>query len=567
MQRSFSMDFKFRSQDIMTGPEWANVRALYKAAGYSDSELKKPIIGIVNAFNEICPGHNILKEMAERVKEGIFAAGGTPVEFGTIACCDGMAMAHDGMKYVLPSRETIANDVECMVQAHRLDGLVLLGSCDKIEPGLIIGALRVNLPTVFVNGGPALPGRMKEGNPYGGEYIDHSIIQQSEGALKSGKITQKQFDWLENNAVPTIGSCAMLGTANTMACLAEALGLSLPGCAAIPAVYSARMRISFESGLAVMNLVRKNIKARDIVNLKSIENAVRVNSAIGGSTNAVLHMLAIAYEAHVKFDINDFGRVAQEVPHLVAMIPAGSYVLLDFYEAGGVHALMNEIRSKLSLDNITCTGETLEKNLEIYGENRNQNVIRHLNNPVHTVSGIGILHGNLAPEGAVTKPSAIPAVAHNFTGKAVIFESEQDALEGIRALKIKAGDVVVIRNEGPRGGPGMPEQYKAMKLLVGMKLGDKVCLITDGRFSGSNNGCFVGHICPEAYDDGPIKYLRNGDVIHVDVDKGIIEAEVDFEARRKEGAEDHTRSTEGYLYHYRHSVASASLGAIIKTRD
>ena len=561
------MDFKFRSQDIMRGPEWANVRALYKASGFSDSELKKPLIGIVNSFNEICPGHVVLKEMAERVKEGVFSGGGTPVEFGTIACCDGITMGHEGMRYVLPSREDIANDVEVMVQAHQLDGLVLLGSCDKIEPGLILGALRVNLPVVFVNGGPALPGHMKEGNPYGGEYIDHSIIQQSEGALKSGKITQEQFDWLENNAVPTIGSCAMLGTANTMACLAEAMGLSLPGCAAIPAVYSRRLQIAFESGEAVMELVRKNIRARDMVTLDTIKNAVRVNSAIGGSTNAVLHMLAIAYEARVPFTIEDFGAAAAEVPHLTTMIPEGDSVLLDFYEAGGVIALMNEISSKLALDNVTCTGKTLRENLKVYGKNRNPKVIHPLSSPVHASSGIAILHGNLAPDGAVTKPSAIPPKAHKFTGKAVIFESEADALEGIRALKIKPGDVVVIRNEGPRGGPGMPEQYKAMKLLVGMKLGDKVCLITDGRFSGSNNGCFVGHICPESYDDGPIKYLRDGDVIHIDVDKGTIDADVDFAARRQEGAPDRCRSIEGYLYHYRHSVASASQGAIIKTRD
>ena len=556
-----------RSKDIMFGPEWANVRALYKAAGFTDSELKKPIIGVVNAFNEVCPGHNILKEMAERVKEGIFASGGTPVEFGTIGACDGIAMAHDGMKYILPGRETIANDVEVMVQAHRLDGLVLLGSCDKIEPGLILGALRVNLPTVFVNGGPALPGHMKEGNPYGGEYIDHSIIQQSEGALKSGKITQEQFDWLENNAVPTIGSCAMLGTANTMACLAEAMGLALPGAAAIPAVYSERMRISYESGCAVMNLVNKGIKARDIVNLDAIKNAVRVNSAIGGSTNAVLHMLAIAYEAHVDFTLDDFGAAASEVPHLVAMIPAGPYTLLDFYEAGGVQAVMKEIESRIATSCMTCTGSTVAENLEKYAHNRNSELIHSLDKPVHQWSGIAILHGNLAPEGAVTKPSAIPAEAHKFTGKAVIFENEQDALEGIRALKVKEGQVVVIRNEGPRGGPGMPEQYKAMKLLVGMKLGSKVCLITDGRFSGSNNGCFVGHICPEAYDDGPIKYLRDGDTITIDVDKGTINADVDFEARRAEGARSHESKAEGYLYHYRHSCESASRGALIKTRD
>lgn len=551
----------------MNGPEWANVRALYKAAGYTDGELKKPLIGVVNSFNEVCPGHNVLKEMTERVKEGVFAGGGTPVEFGTIGCCDGIAMAHDGMKYILPGREDIANDVETMTQAHRLDGLVLLGSCDKIVPGLILGALRVNLPTVFVNGGPALPGHMREGNPYGGEYIDHSVIQQSEGALKAGKISAKQFTWLEDHAVPTIGSCAMLGTANTMCCLAEAMGLALPGSAAVPAVYSERLRFAYAAGQAVMELVRRGITCRDIVTLDAIKNAVRVNSAIGGSTNAVLHMLAIAYEARVKFTLDDFGATAGEVPHLVAMIPAGPYTLLDFYEAGGVQAVMQEIAPKLSLQGITCTGHTVAENLAACAENRNPDLIKPLSAPVHRWSGIAILHGNLAPQGAVTKPSAIPPEAHHFRGPAVIFENEQDALEGIRALRVKPGQVVVIRNEGPRGGPGMPEQYKAMKLLVGMKLGGKVCLITDGRFSGSNNGCFVGHICPEAYDDGPIKYLRNGDLITVDVDRGIIEAEVDFAARRKEGAVMPPRPVEGYLYHYRASCASASEGAVIKTRD
>lgn len=559
--------YKIRSRDIMYGPEWANVRALCKASGYTDGELKRPLIGVVNAFNEICPGHRILRAVAQRVKEGICAGGGTPMEFATIGACDGMAMGHDGMKYILPGRECVANDVQVMTEAHRLDGLVLLGSCDKIEPGLILGALRCGLPAVFINGGPALPGHLKDSNPYGGEYLDHSIIQQAEGALKAGIINQKQFDWLENHAVPTIGSCAMLGTANTMACLAEAMGLSLPGCAAIPAVYSERLRIAYESGLAVMNLVQKGITIRDMITLKSIHNAVRVNSAIGGSTNAVLHLLALAYEAGINFSLDDYGKVAAEAPHLTAMIPAGKYMLLDFYEAGGVHALMLELKSRLELDTITCTGLSLKENLAKYAQNRNPEVIHHLDNPVQQASGIAILKGNLAPDGAVTKPSAIPPAARIFTGRAVIFESEEEALEGIRALKIKPGDVVVIRNEGPRGGPGMPEQYKAMKLLVGMKLGDKVCLITDGRFSGSNNGCFAGHICPEAFDDGPIRYLRDGDIIHIDIAAGVIEAKVDFEKRRQENCAWKPRHVSGYLYHYRKAVSAASLGAVIKTRD
>ncbi|MCR5085631.1 MAG: dihydroxy-acid dehydratase [Succinivibrionaceae bacterium] len=555
-----------RSADIMTGPEWANVRALYKAAGFSASELGRPVVGIVNAFNEICPGHQVLREVCERVKEGIFAGGGMAVEFGTIGACDGIAMAHDGMKYILPGREAIANDIEVMAQAHRLDALAILGSCDKIVPGEIIGALRVNLPTIFVNGGPALPGRMRKGNPYGGEHIDHSIIQQSEGALKSGKITAQEFAWLEDHAVPTIGSCAMLGTANTMCCLAEAMGLALPGSATIPAVYSERLRAAFESGEALMEMVRQGIRIRDLVTLRSIQDAVRVNSAIGGSTNAVLHMLAIAYAAGVPFTLDDFGKAARECPHLVAMIPAGPYTLLDFHEAGGVPAVMREMSSLLDLSRPTCTTRTLGENLAS-AENRDPSVIHPLGSPVHEWGGIAILHGNLAPAGAVTKPSAIPREAHRFTGRAVIFEGEEEALKGIRALRVHEGEVVVIRNLGPKGGPGMPEQYKAMKLLVGMGLGSKVCVITDGRFSGSNNGCFVGHICPEAYDDGPIRYLRDGDIIHVDVDNGTISAEVDFERRRQEGAPSVTSPCEGYLHHYRHSVSTASEGAIIPIRE
>ncbi len=558
---------EMRSQKILNGPEWANVRALYKSGGYSDLELKKPMVGIVTAFSDICPGHTILRQLAQRVKHGIYEAGGTPLEFGTVGACDGITMAHEGMKYVLPIREMIANDIEAMVQAHQLDGLVIMGSCDKIVPGMLLGALRVNVPAIFINGGPTLPGRMKEGNPYGGEYIDHSIIQESEGALKSGKITPEQFEWIENNAVPTIGSCAMLGTANTMCCLAEALGMSLPGCAAIPAVYSRRQSFGFETGRAIMELIRKDIRPCDIITRQSILNAIRVNSAIGGSTNAVLHLLAIAYQAGVDLSIFEFGKVSMEIPHLVPMIPAGKYTLLDFYEAGGIQVILKELGDKIYRQCMTCTGQTIEENLKRV-VNRNPDVIRPLDHPAHPYGGIAILRGNLAPAGAVTKPSAIPQEAHDFTGPAKIFENEEDALRGIRALEIKGGEVVVIRNMGPKGGPGMPEMYKAMKLLVGMGLGGKVCLITDGRFSGSNNGCFVGHICPEAYDDGPIAYLKDGDLVHVDVIRGVIEApEVDFEARKKALVRKPLPGVEGCLYQYRKNSVSASNGAYIPTRE
>ena len=525
-----------RSSDILNGAEWANVRALYKSSGFTDDELKNPIIAVVNAYNQVCPGHVVLKQLTQRVKEGIYAAGGTPVEIGTIGACDGVAMSHKGMQYILPTREMIADDIEAMAEAHRLDGLVILGSCDKIVPGMILGALRVNLPTVFVNGGPTLPGRMKEGNPYGGEYIDHSIIQQSEGALKSGAITKEEFDWIENNAVPTIGSCAMLGTANTMCCLAEVMGISLPGSAAIPAVYSRRQSIAFESGKAVMNLVKNNICIKDIVTKDAILNAIKVNSAIGGSTNAVLHLLAIAYEAGVDLDIFEFGKVSMSVPHMVPMIPAGQYTLLDFYEAGGIPVMMKELASILMLDGITCTGHTSKENIDEF-KNKNTDVIRGLSNPVHNRGGI---KGNIAPDGAVTKPSAIPEKALLFRGPAKIYESEQDALIGIRAKQVHEGEVVVIRNEGPKGGPGMPEMYKVMKVLVGMNLGSKVCVITDG--------------------------LQDGDVITVDVLNGIIEADVDFRKRRKEVVRKEVEQVKGCLYQYRKNVTTASKGAYIATR-
>lgn len=553
-----------RSERILSGPEWANVRALYKACGYSDEELKKPLIAVVNSYNTVCPGHLIFRQLSERVKEGIQAGGGTPVEFGTIGACDGIAMGHKGMRYILPAREMIANDIEAMMEAHRLDGMVLLGSCDKIIPGMLMAAMRVNVPAIVVNGGPCLPGHMTKNNPYGGEYIDHSIIQQSEGALKAGRISEEEFIWLENNAVPAIGSCAMLGTANTMGCLAEAMGMMLPGTSAIPAVYSKRLSAGYESGKAIMELVRNNICPRDIVSKQALYNAIRVNSAIGGSTNAVLHLLAIAYEGGIDLDIFQFGEICHDVPHLVPMIPAGRHTLLDFYEAGGIPVLMKEIQSRLFMEEQTCTAKTLAENLKGIVNYRPE-VIHSLDHPVHKRAGIAILRGNLAPEGAVTKPAAIPEDAMYFKGKAKIYEGEEEALQGIRDGQAAPGDVVVIRNEGPKGGPGMPEMYKAMKLLVGMDLGSKVCVVTDGRFSGSNNGCFVGHICPEAADDGPIAYLEDGDEITVDITGGRIDADVDFEKRRYKKKSD-KRSVSGCLYQYAENVLSASCGAVIPAR-
>ncbi|MBK5261730.1 MAG: dihydroxy-acid dehydratase [Peptostreptococcaceae bacterium] len=554
---------KLRSQKILEGPQWANVRALYKSSGYSSDELKKPIIAVVNSYNSICPGHVNLKQLAVRVKEGIYAAGGTPIEFGTIGACDGIAMGHVGMKYILPGREAIADDIEIMAEAHQVDGLVLLGSCDKIVPGMIMGALRLNIPSIFINGGPTLPGHMTKGNLYGGTSIDHSFIQESEGAFNTGKISKEAYEWIEDNAVPTIGSCAMLGTANTMCCLTEVMGLSLPGSSTIPAVYSKRSAVAFETGKVIVDLVNHDVKPSDIITRSSLENSIMVNSAIGGSTNAVLHILAIAYTAGIALTIDDFEKISNRIPHLVPMIPAGKYTLLDFYNAGGIPSLLKEMASKLNLNCLTCTEKTVAENLDCV-KIVDEDIIRSLDNPVHSRGGIAVLYGNIAPHSAITKPSAIPENSLYFSGKAKIYESEEDALRGIRANEVKENDVVVIRNEGPKGSPGMPEMYKAMKLLVGMGLGDKVCLITDGRFSGSNNGCFIGHICPEAYDDGPIAYLENGDDIVVDVKQRTIDAPyVDFTERRKVIAPCRSKKIKGHLFLYQKTVETAAKGAYL----
>lgn len=555
-----------RSQNILKQPEWSNIRALYKSSGYTDEDLSKPIIAVVNSYTSICPGHNNLRNLSQNVREGIRARGGMPVEFSTIAACDGMAMGHEGMRYILPTRELIANDIEMIVEAHKIDGMVLLGSCDKIIPGMLMAAARLDIPSILLNGGPTLPGKLKRNNPYGGEHIDHSIIQQSLGSLEAGKLSLEDYLWLEDNAVPTIGSCAMLGTANTMACLSEAMGMSLPGTSTIPAVFSERVRAAYNSGEAIMNLVEKELTPKKIITKEALENTIMVYSAIGGSTNATLHLLAIAYELGIELNLDDFSKISKEIPHLVAMIPNGKDTLLDFHYAGGVPGLMKSLTSKLNLDSFTATGDKIEIVLN-NTKNVDKDVIHGLDNNLGFSPGIAILKGNIAPDGSVTKPSAIPKKAQKFKGPAVIFESELDAIDGIRTNKVKPGDVLVIRNEGPKGGPGMPEMYKPMKMLVGMGLGEDVCVITDGRFSGSNNGCFVGHISPEAYDGGPISLLKDGDTILVDIDKGIIEVdEVDFESRVDSNRSKMREKISGYLFNYRHLVSSASEGAIIKNR-
>ena len=557
-----------RSQKILQGPEFANVRALYKSGGSSDIELTRPMIGVVDAYSSVCPGHANLKLLSTRVREGIYAAGGTPVTLQTIGACDGVTMGHEGMKYVLPTREMIANDIEAMTQGHQLDGLVLLGSCDKIVPGMLIGALRVNVPAILLCGGPTLPGRMPHDNPYGGVYIDHSVIQQSEGALRAGRISPERFAFIENNAVPTIGSCAMLGTANSMCCLAEAMGMSLPGSAAVPAVYSRRYSLAFETGMAVMELVRKNITARQIINERSLRNALTCDMALGCSTNTVLHLLAIAHEAGVPIDLAMFNEVSARTPNLCHLAPAGPTHMPDLYAAGGIPAVQAELAKKglLDLDVPTVTGKTLGENIA-GARILDEKAIRPIDNPYSETGGLQILWGNIAPDGCVVKRSAVAPEMQQHSGPARVFDSEEEAIAAIYAGKIVPGDVVVIRYEGPKGGPGMREMLNPTSALAGMKLDTTVALITDGRFSGASRGAAIGHVSPEAASGGPIGLIEEGDTISIDIPNARITLEVSEEelaARRARYVAPEPNVRSGWLSRYARMVTSANFGAVLQ---
>lgn len=549
-----------RSKDILHFPEWALNRSLYKSMGYTDQDLVKPLVAVVNSWNTVVPGHYNLREVSEAVKAGIREAGGTPVEFGTIAACDGIAQGHEGMRYILPTRDLIANDIEMMIQAHRFDGMVLLGSCDKIVPGMLMAAARLDIPSILVNGGPMLPGHFK------GKDTDSSIVQESLGALKAGEMTEAEYLELENCACPGPGSCAMLGTANTMCCLAEAMGMALPGSATIPAVDAGRLRAAQESGRVIVDLIQKGITAGQIITKESLANAVRVSSAIGGSTNVALHLPAIAYEADVEFNLEWFHQLSQETPHIAGIMPATEYDLADFHAAGGVPAVMKEISSLINTDCLTVTGKTVLENVKQVAI-KDPRVIKTMDNPFHANGGLAVIRGNLAPNGAVTKPAAISSDLLTFRGPARVFDSEQLAIAAIEAGRIQPGDVVVIRYEGPKGGPGMPEMFKPMKLLVGLGLAKKVALVTDGRFSGSNNGCFVGHISPEAMEGGPLALVQEGDLVDIDIPNRQLNVDLSPEelAKRKENWQAPApRVTKGYLALYARITESADKGAIIK---
>jgi dihydroxy-acid dehydratase len=536
-------------------------RSLYKSMGYSDYDLDRPLIGIANSWNRVVPGHYNLDLVSDYVKQGIYQAGGTPVEFGVIAPCDGIAQAHDGMHFILPSRDLISNDIEIMIQAHRLDALVLLGSCDKIVPGMLMAAARLDLPSILVVGGP-----MEGGCEFDGRASDTTSVTEGLGMLKAGKIDETSYRKLEDCATPTCGSCSFLGTANTMCCVAEAIGLCLPGSATIPATHADRMRAAQASGRQILELLQRGITARQIINQKGIENAIRLSTAIGGSTNVALHMPAIAYEADCQVPMDLFEVLCRQTPTIAKMNPAAAPNVPDFHRAGGVPAVMKEILPLLHGDALTVTGKTVAENVKD-AESTNRNIIRTMNDPWETGGGLAILQGNLAPNTAVTKPAAIVPDMHTFEGTARCFDSEESANQAILEGRVKEGEVVVIRYEGPKGGPGMREMYNAMKLLYGRGLALKTAVITDGRFSGTNNGCFVGHISPEAAEGGPIAVVENGDRITIDIPNRNLTLHVsdtEVKNRLSRWKRPEPKFKKGYLALYARLAESADKGAIIR---
>ncbi|MDL2314118.1 dihydroxy-acid dehydratase [Desulfovibrio sp. OttesenSCG-928-C14] len=555
----------FRRQKYLKRPEWGIQRSLFKSMGFTDEDLSRPIIGIANTWNECVPGHLNLRALAQAVKDGIRMNGGTPVEFGCLAACDGLAEGHDGMRNILPSRDLIAFSVETVTHATQFDALVLLGSCDKIIPGLLMAAARLDLPAILLNGGPMLGGPCYEpGRPSDGTNVVEAV-----GQLLNGEITMERLIDMENRCSPGAGSCSFMGTANTMGVLAEALGMSLPGTSMIPAVYAARYRAAQDTGRCIVDMARSGLTARKILTAKAIENAVRLVSAVGGSTNTALHAPAIAYEAELPFELDLFDRLSRDTPLLVKVNPAGPANTTDLHEAGGVQAVLAELKPLLHLDAMTVTGKTLGEVLQDAPKDVDRKIIRPFGEPYEQSGGLSVLRGNLAPDGSVTKPAAIKAELRVFEGRARCFDSEYAANEAIMAGQVKPGDVVVIRYEGPKGGPGMPEMFRAMKLLHGLGLTGSTALVTDGRFSGTNNGCFVGHVSPEAQEGGPIALIRDGDVIRIDIPAQNLELKVsaeELEQRRALWTAPPSKARKGWLYLYSRLAESAAHGAMIKNR-
>jgi dihydroxy-acid dehydratase len=499
-----------RSNGIKVGTEHAPHRALLKSLGLDDDALAKPFIGIANSYTTIVPGHIHLRTLGEAVKEGIISAGGTPFEFNTIAVCDGIAMGHEGMRYSLPSREIIADSVEIMIQAHRLDGLVMVSNCDKVTPGMLMAAARLYIPAIMFTGGPMSAGR------FNGKKVSYSSVPEALGQVVAGKMSETELVQLENVACPGCGSCSGMFTANTMACMSEALGMSLPYGATTLATSARRVCLARQTGKQIVKLVEHNIKPSNILTLDAFKNAIAVDMALGGSTNTVLHLPAIAKEAGLTLPLTLFDEIGRNVPHICSMIPSGAYALEDLDMAGGVPAVMNQLQTLLNLNALTVSGKTVAENIKTASVS-DTNVIRPLANPVHAEGGIAILFGNLAPQGAVIKTAGVSPNMLKHTGPVKVYDSEKDAIVAIRDKQVCSGDVVVIRYEGPKGGPGMPEMLIPTATIAGMGLSESVALITDGRFSGATRGGSIGHVAPEAFDGGPIAVLQNGDTITIDI--------------------------------------------------
>jgi dihydroxy-acid dehydratase len=547
------------SSTVTRGAKRAPHRALFKAAGLTDEELEQPIIGIANSWNELIPGHIHLNRLADAVKAGVRMAGGTPLEFNTIGICDGIAMGHEGMRSPLVSREIIADSVEVVAKAHAFDGMVFVCSCDKIEPGMIMAALRLNVPSIFITGGPMLCGFRRD------KRLTLDSIFESVGAYLAGKIDDKALSEVEEYSCPGFGSCAGMYTANTMACIIEALGLSLPGSGTIPAVDARRIRLAKKTGMMIMELLRKKIKPRSIVNESSLRNAIAVDVAMGGSSNAVLHLMAIANEADVDLKLETFDEISRRTPQIVDMMPAGEVPVEDLDRAGGVQGILKRLAEKglVKTDLMTVTTRTVKENLqetEIIGD-----IIRPLERPVKPTGALAILRGNLAPDGAVIKTAGLKRMS--FEGDALVFNCEEDGIDAASKGKIKKGNVVVIRYEGPKGGPGMREMLSLTSILLGMGLGEEVALITDGRFSGATHGMMVGHVSPEAAEGGSIAVVRNGDRIKINLEKRTLELMLSNAELKKRLAKWRTRPpryTRGAFYRYSRMVTSASTGAVLK---
>ena len=553
-----------RSDNAKKGMQQAPHRSLFNALGYTKEELERPLVGVVSSYNEIVPGHMNLDKIVDAVKQGVAMAGGTPVVFPAIAVCDGIAMGHVGMKYSLVTRDLIADSTECMALAHQFDALVMVPNCDKNVPGLLMAAARLNIPTVFVSGGPMLAGHVN------GQKRSLSSMFEAVGSYAAGKMTEEEVTEFENHVCPTCGSCSGMYTANSMNCLTEALGMGLPGNGTIPAVYSERIRLAKHAGMAVMEMIEKNIRPRDIITKDAILNALTMDMALGCSTNSMLHIPAIAHEIGFDFDIGFANEISEKTPNLCHLAPAGPTYMEDLNEAGGVRAVMAELAKKnlLNLDCMTVTGKTVGENIKGI-TNKNPEVIRPIDNPYSQTGGLAVLKGNIAPLGGVVKRSAVVEEMMVHEGPARVFDSEDDAIDAIKGGKIKEGDVVVIRYEGPKGGPGMREMLNPTSAIVGMGLGSSVALITDGRFSGASRGAAIGHVSPEAADGGPIALIEEGDIIKINIPEMKLDVDVSDEELEKRKAAWTPREPKvktGYLARYAQMVTSGATGAVLKQK-